>query len=123
MGNSTQLDFCLDKDAPLAARAWNWMHTRGGRMIMRDLYALAASFVSDWQNSGIPISMSYLFEIERHRIKLVRARAQKMHADITRDYGYTLNNSYRAYVARHILNARPDWAGLFELREVQNEHV
>ena len=96
-----------------------WIHTKGGRMIMRDLYAIAAGFVDDWQKSGIPVSMDYIYHIERHRIKMVRSRAQKMSVKIEKEYGYSLNNSYTAYVARHILAHKPEWAGLFELRHVE----
>jgi hypothetical protein len=102
-------------------RADAWIHTKGGRMIMRDLYAIAAKFIPDWKRTGIPVSMKYLFEIERHAIKLVRARAQKMNVSIEKEYGYTLNNNYTASIARHILDHKPEWAGLFETRKTDDE--
>lgn len=120
METCQQLDFCMDAKAPISARAFNWMHTKGGRMIMRDLYAIAAGFVKDWERSGIPVSIDYIFHIERHRIKLVKSRAQRMKVRIEKHYGYALNNTYTPYVARRILQNRPEWSGLFELREVQN---
>ena len=125
MTPALQLDMCFDqsKSVPIAARALNWMHTKGGRMIMRDIYAIAAGFVSDFEKSGIPVSVDYIFHIERHRIKMVRSRAQKMGVKIEHHYGYALNNTYTPYVARRILQNKPEWTGLFELREVKNGNV
>lgn len=103
----------------LAEKSWRWMHSLGGRHVMRDLYALAAKYVPRWQRTGIPVSVAMLWEIERQRIKEVTARASRMGYQIKDEYGYTLNNSYRAYVARHIMERRTDWAGLFETRELK----
>ena len=33
----------------LAERADRWMHSPGGRHVMRDLYALAAKYARDWR--------------------------------------------------------------------------
>jgi len=103
----------------LAARADRWMHTPGGRHVMRDLYALAARYARDWRRTGIPVSVKMLFEIERHRIKCVTARALRCGMVIRDEYGYTLNNSYTAYISRHIMARRPDWDGLFETRQTR----
>lgn len=103
----------------LADRAERWMHSPGGRHVMRDLYALAAKYERDWRSTGIPVSVAMLFEIERHRIKIVTARALRLGYEIADEYGYTLNNSYRAYVARHMMDRRTDWKGMFEVRELR----
>lgn len=86
---------------------------------MRDLYVLASQYAKVWKRTGIPVSMKLLFEIERQRIKTVTSRAQAIGIRISKDDGYSLNNSRTAYVARHIVVRRPDWDGLFELRELQ----
>lgn len=70
------LDGTLAVSDSLADRAERWMHSPGGRHVMRDLYALAARYERDWRRTGIPISMKLLFEIERQRIKTVTSRAQ-----------------------------------------------
>lgn len=103
----------------LADRAERWIHSPGGRHVMRDLYALAAQYARVWKRTGIPVSMALLYEIERHRIKTVTARASRLGYRIKDEYGYTLNNSYSAYVARHIMARRDEWAGLFEVRELR----
>ena len=103
----------------LCDRAMRWMHTPGGRHVMRDLYALAAKYVPRWRRTGIPVSVAMLWEIERQRIKEVSARAVRMGYKIKDEHGYTLNNSYRAYVARHVMDRRKNWTGLFEIRELK----
>lgn len=69
------MDGTLPLTDSLADRAERWMHSPGGRHVMRDLYALAAQYASVWKRTGIPVSIKLLFEIERHRIKCVTARA------------------------------------------------
>lgn len=110
----------------IAEQADRWMHTPGGRHIMRDLYALAAGYVGKWRRTGIPIGIALIWEIERQRIKEVTARAVRIckarGIEIPKDYGYTLNNDRRAYVARHMMARKPEWNGLFELRAVEAEN-
>jgi len=115
----SEIQTLLFADKPtLAERADVWMHSPGGRHVMRDLYALSARYANDWKRTGIPVSIAMIFEIERHRIKCVTARAVRMGLKLKDEYGFTLNNSYRAYVARHIMARRVEWDGIFELREL-----
>jgi hypothetical protein len=32
--------------------------------------------------------------------------------------GYALNNNFHAHMTRHVIAHRPEWAGMFEQREV-----
>ena len=113
------MDGTLPVTDSLADRAERWMHSPGGRHVMRDLYALASKYAADWKRTAIPVSVAMLFEIERHRIKCVTARALRCGMQLPDEFGYTLNNSYRAYVARHMMDRRLDWQGLFEVRELR----
>ena len=118
---SILLDGTLPVTNSLADRAERWMHSAGGRHVMRDLYALASKYALDWRRTGIPVSMKLLYEVERHRIKCVTARASRRGFNIDDGWGYTLNNSYHAYIARHIMDRRKDWDGLFEIRRLKDE--
>lgn len=109
-------------DPTPAQDADQWMHSPGGRHVMKDLYAIAASFVSDWKRYGIPVSVDYVCGIERHRIKCVRAWLQKRGHTAPRSHGYTINNTYTASIARHIMAHRPDWEGIFEKRELHDKN-
>ena len=113
------MDGTLPLSDSLADRAERWMHSQGGRHVMRDLYALASQYARVWKRTGIPVSMKLLFEVERHRIKCVTARALRCGMVLPDEYGYTLNNSNTAYIARHIMGHRPEWNGLFEVRELR----
>lgn len=118
---ATQTDLPFEPSGPmsLAERADCWMHTPGGRHVMRDLYAIAAGLERDWRRYGIPVSCKYIWEIERHRIKCVRARLQRRGVKLEKWRNFTLNNTLTAYIARHMMARRPDWAGMFEVRETQ----
>lgn len=94
IGNATQGILLLPPgtniftiEPSLAERAERWMHSPGGRHVMRDLYALAAKYALDWRRTGIPISMKLLYEVERHRIKCVTARALRRGFKIKDEYG------------------------------------
>ena len=112
-----EMDLSVSK-LTLSEIAELWMHTKGGRMIMRDLYAIAAGYVRDWKRTGVPVSIALVYELERHKIKQFRTRAQRMNVKILKTHGYRMSNNHRAYIARHMMDRRPEWAGLFEIREV-----
>ena len=94
-----------------------WKDSLGGSMILCDLYELSAGFVDEWKRTGIPVSMDYIFHIERHLIKRGQSHTQKKGIVTEKVDGYTINNSFSSFCARHIMSRRPEWAGLFETRE------
>lgn len=96
-----------------------WKATPGGRRVMADLYELANQYARVWRRTFIPVSMKLLYEIERHRIKTVTARAQSLGVRLTKSFGYTLNNNFTSHIARHIMDRRRDLDGLFETRELR----
>jgi hypothetical protein len=95
----------------------DWKVSSGGNHVLRDLYAMAARYANEWKRTGVKASIKMLWELERHRIKHVRSRAQRMGRKIGKSNGYTLNNDFTALVARHIEEHREDWKGMFETRE------
>ena len=122
MPDNIQLGLVFDaEEQPTnCQKALKWMDSPGGRHVLRDLYALAAVYAQDWKRYGIQISMKMIFENERHAIKKCRAGIQKRGKShlLKPEYGYTLNNTYTAFCARHILSHKPEWAGLFETRQL-----
>ncbi len=94
-----------------------WKQTAGGGHVLRDIYAMAAPYARAYKREGVKVSVKLLWEMERHRIKRVRSRAQRLGVRVGKVQGYTLNNNFTALVARHIESRRPDWAGMFERRE------
>jgi len=98
-----------------------WKHTPSGRHILDDLYRMAAGCVRDWKRFGIKCGTKYLFEMERRRIRTVRKRLRAQGADLEKWNGYALNNDFSSLVARHMIERRPAWEGMFELRKRKGE--
>jgi len=95
----------------------DWLTKPGARHVLRDIYAIAAPYAREWKRTGVSVSVKLLVELERHRIRHVRARAQRRFRHLPQFDGYTLNNSFTESIARHIAAHRPDWAGMFDHRE------
>lgn len=96
----------------------DWLKKPGAKHVLRDLYAIAAPYAAEWKRTSIPVSVKLIVELERHRIRHVRARAQQRFRALPQFDGYTLNNSFTESIARHIEEHRSDWRGMFEHREV-----
>lgn len=94
-----------------------WKGQPGAGHVLRECYRVTAGYAGESLRSGIPVSVKLVWELVRHRLKRVRGRASRLGVDLDRWGGYRLNNRFTASVARHILAHRPEWAGVFELRE------
>ena len=110
-----QTQLTLFKDGPYDEFC-KWKTLPGAGHVLRDLYALAASYAARYHRTGVRASVKLICELERDRIKLVRSRAQRQGISLPSWKGYALNNTLTAQVARHILEHKPAWEGLFELR-------
>lgn len=120
--NTVNLDLATDRDQlsksdRIAVDFAEWKQQFGSRHVLRDLHAMAAGFYRDYQRYGLRVSMKYLYEIERHRVRTVRKRLQHMGGDLHKWNGYRLNNDFTALIARHIIDKHPEWDGMFEFRE------
>ena len=107
----------------LAQKADAWMHTPGGRHVLKDIYAIIARMIPNAVRHGVSVSIKHVFEEERWRIKCQRAWMQKRGKGelLKQSYGFTLNNSYTASIARHVIRHQPTWEQFIETREVQHE--
>ena len=107
----------LDENA-----AWQdfheWIHTPGGRHVAADLYRAAARYARRWRIFGRRVSMKLLWELERDQIAEVRRRLKRKGINLQAWKGYALNNNVHSYMARHIADHRPEWADMFETREI-----
>jgi hypothetical protein len=102
----------------IAERFAVWKATPGGRQLLRFAYAEAAVFARRHARTGQRVSMDYLIHKLRDRISRIRAWLVKRGTDLPREGGYRINDHFTAHIARHILAHRPEWDGLFELREI-----
>jgi len=101
---------------------WNegfeyWKQQPGARQVLRRCYARAAYWSSRWRRTGIPISIKLIWEEVRQEIKEGRIRAKRRGVELKNYGGYRLNNNLTAPLARHIIEHKPEWAGMFETRE------
>ncbi len=93
-----------------------WKQTAGARHVLRKAYAIAAHYAARHRRTQRRVSMKLIWELLRDHISYVRQRATP--ETLAHFEGYTLNNIFTPYVARHILAHKPEWAGVFELREL-----
>ena len=84
---------------------------------MAECYRVTARYAVRSKATGIPVSVKLIWELVRDHIKHVRHRGDRLHYNAPQWRGYTLNNSLTASIARHIMRHRPEFAGIFELRQ------
>lgn len=108
----------MKTQAELDAEFDIWRERPGARHVLKHFYAITASYVEEWQRTGVPVSAMLVWERVRHRVKHRIARAERMQIKLAAWDGYSLCNNFRARVARHAMDHRPDWAGIFDIREV-----
>ena len=65
--------------------------------------------------------MRLIWHLVRYHIGGVKMRAKRMGVQISKWKGYTLCDNLTPYVARHILEHKPEWEGLFVLKEVPTD--
>lgn len=106
---------------PLQQEFDAWAHTPGGRHVLKAVYATVAPYGNRFRASGRRVSIKLAWELVRDRIGYIRWRAKRRGIELKEWKGYSLNNDFTAYTARHIEAHRPEWAGMFELRQVGKE--
>lgn len=99
-------------DPLLSEKFETWKATEGGGKVMRIIYATAASYARRFERTGRRVSVKLIWEQVRDNVCYLRKRMKLEKVD-----GFALNNNFHALVARHIVAHRPQWDGLFELRE------
>jgi hypothetical protein len=116
-GQSIQLGLEFEGNPlPHAQEFEKWKATRGGGWILQWLYIFAAPYAQRFLESGRRVSIRLIWErVRDEKLNWIRAR----HPDCKPVGGYAMNDHFHAHAARHILNRRPEWAGMFETRELQ----
>lgn len=105
----------------IADRFVAWKQTDGAKRVLEDLYRLAAGCFKEYLNYGIRLSMKYLYEVERRKIRIVRAQLKREGKDLELENGYRLNNDFTALIVRHMIERRPSWEEMFETRKRKEE--
>lgn len=119
--SAVQYELTFSTDKPLQQEFDAWIQTAGGRHIAKEAYRLAAGYAERYRRAGKMVSMRLIWYLLRDRIDMVRLRASRIGIDLRPWRGYALNDHHTPYMARHILAHKPDWKGMFELREIAVE--
>jgi hypothetical protein len=95
-----------------------WKLTLGARHVLKYCYKFAARYAARYRKTGRRVSMKLIWELVRDHYGEVCRRCLARGIKPRSFDGYALNNIFTAYVARHIMDRRRDWAGMFETRGV-----
>ena len=102
----------------IEARFLAWKETPGGRQLLRFAYQETAQFAARFQRTGQRVSMDYIMHRLRDRIARIQTRLHRRGITLPREGGYRINDHFTAHIARHIMERRRDWDGLFEKRKL-----
>jgi hypothetical protein len=94
-----------------------WKELAGAKQILREVYRRAAPYAARYLRTGQRVSFSLIWELCRDHISVVHARCRQRGIKLSQWRGYSLNNNFHGLIPRHIIEHRPEWKGLFELRE------
>jgi hypothetical protein len=94
-----------------------WKELPGARHVLKHVYRRVAQYVPEWRKTQVCVSATLIMEEVRHLLKHRMRRAEARQIRLSAWDGYAINNSLRPYIARHVMDRRPEWAGIFELRE------
>ncbi len=101
------------------AQQWeHWRQTPGGRHVLQIAYAITARYGNRFERTGRRVSIRLIWESLRDAIPFIRNRMTAKGIMLEKLDGFALNDHLHAYVARHIMDHKPEWKGLFETREL-----
>lgn len=120
MPEAQQLDLL---EADIATRFAVWKQTPGGRQLLRFAFQETARFAARHARTGQRVSMDYVMHILRDRISRIQSHLARRGITLPREGGYRINDHFTAYIARHIMDRRPEWDGLFETRKLNAKRM
>lgn len=104
-------------DSTISAAFDAWRQTPGGKHLLKHAYRIAAGLLRRTP-PGQRLSVKLVWELLRHRLRWIKAGLRRRGIVVQTVDGFALNNVFTAYVARHLMAHRPEWAGRFEVREL-----
>jgi len=98
-----------------------WKTLPGSRQILRAVYRHTARYGRRYIRTGRQVSVRLIWHLVRDEVNGVRKRCEQRGLDMRKWKGYSLNNSLTSSVSRHIMDRRPEWEGIFEVRKLKND--
>ena len=102
----------------IAQRFECWKATPGGGQVMARLYRITACYYGRYRRTGRGVSQRYLWETLRDRIYGIRNELRRRGIKLDMERGFILNDHFTAHAVRHMISEHPEWAPMFELREI-----
>ena len=103
----------------IAQRFAAWKVTPGGRFCLQKLYVITAGYHHVFTATGIAPSTRLVWEQLRYHLDEVRFKLRSRGHDMKRERGFWLNDHFTAHAVRHMIQRRPEWEPLFELRDLR----
>jgi len=100
-----------------------WKRQPGAKQILRYHYKAAAPYARRYVATGRKVSIHLIRELVRDKLAHVRGYCKRKGHDLGQWRGYVLNNTLTPMIARHLMDHRPEWRGLFELRMTKEEKI
>lgn len=96
-----------------------WKATKYGAHLLEKIYRTAAvRFADNFVRRGRQVSMKLIFELVRYDLPWIKRALSRRGIRATKVDGFALNNNFTAPAARHLMNRRQEWQGMFELRHL-----
>jgi hypothetical protein len=111
----------FSEDLTIPERFDLWKATPGGAQVLCRAYRIAAGYGHRYQRTGQRVSMKLIYELLRDRVTGIRRELKRRGIVLKKENGFRLNNDFTAHISRHIISHRPEWAGMFELREIDGD--
>ena len=118
MNSNEQLGL-LEQDKTWSQEFDAWKSSKYGAHLLNHLYRVSAGYGERYMRTGRRVSVKLIFELVRDRLPWIRSSLIRRGIKPTKVNGFSLNNCFTAAVARHIMSRRPEFQGMFELREIK----
>jgi len=119
---SDQPEFTFLNAPTISERFDRWAHTPGGRRVLQIAYAITAQYARRHKRTGRQVSIRLVWEKLRDSVGIIRSQLHRKGIKLEKEHGFALNDHFHSRLARHMLAHKPEWAGLFCLRELKEDH-
>ena len=102
----------------IAQRFEAWKATRGGAFCLCKLHAITAGYYARWRRTGVKPCTALVWNQVRYNLDEVRAKLAAKGQRLRRERGFWLNDNFSSRAVRLMIEHRPEWAILFELRAI-----
>jgi len=106
----------------IADRFADWKATQHGGQLLCRLYRITAEYYGRFKatQGRRRVSQRLLWELLRDRLDGIRGELKRRGIVIDQEKGFVLNDHFTAHAVRHMIAEHPEWAAMFELRQLRD---